>query len=179
MKEWFKENPLVTFAVKALAIYLIWYVAYELVILPDGRVDRWLSLNIISVSGGVLDLLGYDVYTAGRIIGIGESAGIMLVNGCNGLEAIGLFLGFVIAYPGDNVKRAIYIAIGMMVIYLVNVLRIVVLAITQVFWAEFFDFTHDYSTTAIFYMVIFVLWMIWANLGESPAASKKTSPNVA
>lgn len=178
MKEWFKENPLIAFAIKALVIYLIWYVGYELFILPDGRIDRWLSLNIISVSGGILEMLGYNVYVAGRIIGIDESAGIMLVNGCNGLEAIGLFLGFVIAYPGDNIKRITFIVIGMMAIYLVNVLRIVVLTITQVYWADFFHFTHDYSTTAIFYMVIFILWMIWANLGDS-GTSKQNSLDVA
>ena len=55
---------------------------------------------------------------------------------------------------------------GIGVIYIVNVLRIVLLAITQIYWSEFFNFTHDYSTTAIFYIVIFIMWVIWANYGS-------------
>jgi exosortase/archaeosortase family protein len=61
----------------------------------------------------------------------------------------------------------IYFSIfGVAVIYLVNITRIVILSYTQYYWPQVFDFTHDYSTTAIFYIVIFVLWMIWANYGE-------------
>ena len=34
-------------------------------------------------------------------------------------------------------------------------------------WApQFFNFTHDYSTTTIFYLVIFLLWMLWVRIAE-------------
>ncbi len=161
-----KENPTYVFALKGIGIYIVWYILYDLWILPNGKVDEYLSLNIIDVSAGILAAIGYDdVYTAFRIIGIGEAPGIEIVNGCNGLSAIGLFIGFVVAYPGDNTKRMLYLFTGIGVIYLVNVIRVVVLSITQTYWADFFDFTHDYSTTAIFYIVIFIMWVIWANYG--------------
>src|SRR5690606_40833141 len=49
--------------------------------------------------------MGFDVYTVDRIIGIGEYSGIKIVDGCNGIAAMGLFLGFIIAYPGDRVQK--------------------------------------------------------------------------
>ena len=30
----------------------------------------------------------------------------------------------------------------------------------------FFDFTHVYFTTTIFYLVIFLLWMLWVHIAE-------------
>lgn len=161
------KSPVTQFILKALGIFAIWYVIYELWLLPQGDLDEWLSLNIVSVSNGIIQLFGYETWTMHRIIGIGENAGIQLVDGCTGISAIGLFLGFILAYPGDWKNRISFSLLGIGVIYLVNILRIVVLAITQEEWIEFFDFTHDYSTTTIFYVVIFVLWMIWVQLSEA------------
>ena len=161
------KSPITQFILKALGFFAVWYVIYELWLLPQGSLDEWLSLNIVAVSNGVIQLFGYDTWTMHRIIGIGENAGIQLVDGCTGISAIGLFLGFILAYPGDWKNRISFSLLGIGVIYLVNILRIVVLAITQEEWIEFFDFTHDYSTTTIFYVVIFVLWMIWVQLSEA------------
>lgn len=154
------------FLLKVVGIYLCWYIIYELWLLPEGSLDEWLTTNIVSVSAGILEVIGYEYYANGRLIGIGESSGIYLVDGCSGIAAIGLFVGFVVAYPGKWIPRISFIIIGIGVIYLVNIARIVTLAITQVRWPSIFDITHDYSTTAIFYIVIFVLWMVWANLGD-------------
>lgn len=165
------------FLLKVVGIYLCWYVIYELWLVPDGRLDAWLTTNIVSVSAGILQSLGYDLYATGRLIGIGESAGIYLVDGCSGIAAIGLFVGFVIAYPGEWVPRMAFIFMGIGIIYFVNVIRIVILSITQVQWPSMFDVTHDYSTTAIFYLVIFLLWVVWANLGGKESSEEGLSIN--
>lgn len=161
------NSPVIKFIAKALVIFILWYLLYELWLLPDGSLDRWLSLNIIGTSAGIIEFFGYDVFTVNRIIGIGEYPGIEIVNGCNGIAAMGLFLGFIIAYPGDWKNKASFCLAGIGIIYLVNILRVITLTITQVKWPEFFDFTHDYSTTAIFYIVIFVLWMVWVNFADA------------
>lgn len=173
----FKNNPTYLFALKGVLIYIVWYIFYDLWILPAGKVDEYLSLNIIDVSAGILSTMGFNVFTAFRIIGLDEAAGIEIVNGCNGLSAIGLFIGFIIAYPGNNTKRIFFLFTGIGVIYLVNVIRVVVLAITQIYWADFFHFTHDYSTTAIFYIVIFIMWIIWANYGGDEIQEKESGLN--
>ena len=161
------NSPILKFIAKALVIFVIWYMLYELWLLPEGSLDHWLSLNIIGVSAGIIDFLGYDVFTVNRIIGIAEYPGIEIIDGCNGIAAMGLFLGFILAYPGDWKNKASFCFVGIGIIYVVNILRVITLTITQANWPEFFDFTHDYSTTAIFYIVIFVLWMVWVNFADS------------
>ena len=166
MKKPLIESPILLFIAKVIGIYICWYFIYELWLLPDGSLDEWLALNIVEVSTGILKGLGYETYRAGRMLGIGESNGIILVDGCTGISAIGLFIGFIVAYPGKWVPRIAFIFIGIGIIYLVNIIRICFLAVTQVSNPQIFNFTHDYSTTAIFYIVIFALWVIWANIGD-------------
>jgi len=171
------KSPVIQFVLKALAIFIVWYVLYEIWLLPDGRLDEWVSLNIVGVSSGIIQLFGYETWSVNRIIGIGENGGIELVDGCTGISAIGLFLGFILAYPGDWKNRISFSLLGIGVIYIVNIFRIVVLVITQEEWIEFFDITHDYSTTTIFYIVIFLLWMTWVKFSDGDFTAAKTYSN--
>ena len=166
------HSPVIKFIAKALGVSVVWYVIYELWLLPDGNLDAWLSFNIVANSAGILQWFGVDVYVVDRIIGIGEAPGIEIIDGCNGIAAIGLFLGFILAYPGGWTNRFSFCVLGIGVIYLVNILRILVLTITQAHYPQFFNFTHDYSTTAIFYLFIFLLWMVWVNYSDAVAEAK-------
>ena len=169
------NSPVFKFIAKALGIFVIWYIIYELWLLPEGSLDEWLALNIVGIGSGVINALGFDTWTMYRTIGIGENPGIVLVDGCTGISAIGLFLGFILAYPGDWKNRISFSLIGIGVIYLVNIVRIVVLVITQQEWPEFFEFTHDYSTTTIFYIVIFIMWMLWVKFSDGDFNSKEVT----
>ena len=174
MKSLFKSD-IAKFIVKVVTIYLVWYLIYELWLLPDGRLDHALSVNIASITAGILSAFGEDVFLYERVVGIVGAAGVEIVDGCNGISAIGLFLGFIFAYPGRWVPRISFSLFGIGLIYLVNIARIIVLSYTQLYWPRAFSFTHDYSTTAIFYIVIFLLWMIWVNTGEADQFGKKVA----
>jgi len=167
------KSPVLIFLFKVGVIFISWYIVYELWLLPDGRLDEWLSLNIVGSSAGILKWLGYEIFVFERVVAVGEFPGIKIVNGCNGISAMGLFLGFIIAYPGEWKEKISFTVLGIGIIYLVNIFRIVVLAITQAEWPGFFNITHDYSTTAIFYLVIFVLWMVWINYSDSLQKAQK------
>lgn len=168
------KSPVSLFILKALGIFIVWYIVYELWLLPDGRLDEWLALNIVSISSGVTSLFEYEVWSVNRIIGIGENNGIELVDGCTGISAIGLFLGFILAYPGNWKNRLSFSFLGIGVIYIVNIFRIVTLVITQQEWPEFFDIMHDYSTTTIFYVVIFIMWMVWVKFNDGDFVNEKS-----
>src|SRR5699024_5853370 len=98
-------------------------------------------------------VLGYQAYVDGRHVGVYGTSGVLLINGCSGISVIGLFIGFIVAYPGRWVPRIFFIITGIGVIYIVNVIRIVGLTVTLAEWPNLFDFMHDYSSTALFYVV--------------------------
>jgi exosortase/archaeosortase family protein len=171
-----QPSPIRTFALKALGIFVLWYVLYELWLLPDGRIDYWVALIVIDGAAFLTELMGLEVWMQGRVVTIAGNNGIEMVDGCTGISAIGLFLGFIWAYPGQNHSRLYFSLLGIAIIYLVNVIRIAILMLMQKWAPQFFDFTHDYSTTTIFYLVIFFLWMLWVRIADCFEALKTQSP---
>ena len=172
------KSPVTLFILKALGIFILWYFVYELYLLPNGHLDEWVSLNVVAASNGIISFLGYETWTMHRILGTYGNVGIELVDGCTGISAIGLFSGFILAYPGDWKKKVSFTLIGIGVIYIVNIIRIVVLVFTQHEWPQFFDFTHDYSTTTIFYIIIFIMWMVWVKISDGSFSSDKVVSSV-
>jgi exosortase/archaeosortase family protein len=159
------------FVAKVLAFYGLWYVAYDLWLLPDGTVDRWLSLNVASVAGALLEVGGFEAIVDGRSLLLPDVRGVRIANGCNGLSTLGLFVGFVLAYPGRAWRRLWFIPLGIFAIYATNVGRIVVMLLTQRYWPAAFEPLHGFGLTTIFYVVVFGLWVAWANYGGTPTAS--------
>ena len=47
---------------KSLGIFVLWYVLYELWLLPDGRLDHWVALRVIDGAAFVTKLFGFEVW---------------------------------------------------------------------------------------------------------------------
>jgi len=159
------------FVGKVLAFYGLWYVLYDLWLLPDGTIDRWLSLNVAHVSGALLSGTGLEAFVDGRNLALPGVPGVRIANGCNGLSTLGLFVGFVLAYPGSAWRRAWFIPLGILAIYLTNVARVIAMLLSQKYWPAAFDPLHGFGLTTIFYVVVFGLWVLWANYGGDSALS--------
>nr|WP_259073182.1 exosortase/archaeosortase family protein [Salinibacter ruber] len=144
---------------------------YDLWLLPDGRLDRWVSISVVQVGEAALRVVGLDAVAQARNLSLSGTSGIRVVDGCNGLASIGLFVGFVVAYPGHAWRRALFIPLGILVVYLSNVGRVSGLLLLQKYWGTGFDVAHSVGAPMFFYTVIFGLWVLWANYGGSESAA--------
>ena len=97
---------------------------YDLVVLPDGRLDTWLSFTGVKLAAAGLTFLGWEIETADRFIACVGNRGVEIQNGCNGMDLLGLYAGFIIAYSGDMKKRVMFIIGGIGLIFTANVFRI-------------------------------------------------------
>ncbi len=154
---------------KMLAAYVAWYVLYDLWLLPDGRLDAWVSHSVVEVAGGAFGAVGLEAVTAGRTIALPDTPGVKIVNGCNGLSPIGLFVGFVLAFPGRWRRRAWFVPLGAAMLYAANVGRIALLAGLQRVAPDAFAWIHGLGAPAVFYLVVFGLWVLWVRVGGGPA----------
>ena len=93
-------------------------------------------------------------FTNGGYIGINES--------CSGLKPILQFILLFLIYPGPWVKKLWFIPLGVVIVHLTNLFRIVGLSVVTVTIPEYWDFSHDYLFRPFFYVVIFLLWVWWA-----------------
>src|SRR5690606_26865091 len=125
------RRALIGLLLKMGAAYAVWFVLYDLWLLPDGRLDTWLSHVVAARTADVLAPFFDGVRVSGRVVRLGASPGIIVEDGCNGLSPLSLFVGFVLAYPGTARRRLLFIPAGLLVVSAVNVLRCAALLVVQ------------------------------------------------
>lgn len=162
------KKEIIRFLVILTIFYGLWYLFYYTVIEPGGRINAFVAYNIVSVTAGMLEFLGYEVFIYDRVVALWNTPGIEVIDECTATEVTGLFAGFIIAFPGSWQLRLFFIPIGLLVIYLVNVFRIFSLVLVQYHYPDYLDVSHDYTANTAFYIVIFLLWIIWATFGNEP-----------
>ena len=166
------DDPLYRFLLKAVFVYAIWYLLYQQYQHPAGKLDLMVIRNLESVSGFILESLGFSLISESEIssirtIGIDGTHGLWIGDPCNGLTLFALFTGFVLVYPGDWKKKAWFIPFGIITIHILNVLRIIWLTLTVYFFPdpEILDFNHTYTFTILVYGYVFYLWYLWSRMG--------------
>ncbi len=160
-------SPLTRFLLKAGVIYIIWYLMYDYYLLPDGRLDAFLSLSGVNLAGGILNIFGWDIYSESRVLAITGTNGVEIQNGCNGLELIGLYMGFILSYPGGTIlKRVMFLSGGIILLFVANVFRIMLFALSIYYVPTFWEQVHTYSSYFIFYPIVLTLWYIWTTMSD-------------
>lgn len=96
-----------------------------------------------------------------------------IVEGCNAISVIILFISFVAAFSGKLKTTLLFIFAGSLLIYVLNVLRIATLSALIFYFPEQESFFHGVVFPLYIYGVVFILWLIWVNK-FSKYASKTT-----
>lgn len=97
-----------------------------------------------------------------------------VVEGCNAISIIILFVAFIISFAERFKKTTLYIFAGIALIYAVNILRIALLTIALYHYPEYTDFLHQIVFPAIIYGMVFLLWLFWVrNLKVKPKKSNE------
>ncbi|WP_396151063.1 exosortase family protein XrtF [Flavobacterium sp.] len=86
-----------------------------------------------------------------------------VVEGCNAISVIILFISFVIAFKGNWKKTVLFILVGSLLIYVLNVIRIALIAIALYHYPEQEHLLHGVVFPLFIYGVVFLLWVIWVN----------------
>lgn len=86
-----------------------------------------------------------------------------IIEGCNAVSVIILFFSFVIAFSGKLKITLLYIFSGSVLIYVVNLFRIVILSLGLYHYPEKSEVLHTVIFPAIIYGMVFLLWIFWVN----------------
>lgn len=86
-----------------------------------------------------------------------------IVEGCNALSVIILFIAFVVAFTGKLKHTVFFIIGGSLLIHVLNVSRIAILSVAIYHFPEYQSFLHGVVFPFFIYGVVLVLWVIWVN----------------
>ncbi|HVS15534.1 MAG TPA: exosortase H [Thermoanaerobaculia bacterium] len=117
---------------------------------------------VARVSGALLDLIGQDVTMHGTQI-VSSSFAVDIKNGCNGLETVVVFGSAVLAFPAPWRKRLAGFVLGVAAIQVINLVRVVALFLTGVYFPDFFDSSHTVVWQTIVVGFGVLLFLFWAS----------------
>lgn len=138
-------------------------------------VDAWLvepfTAGVARVSGALLLAIGQDVRMAGTLIE-GASFAVNIRNGCNGLEAMVIFIAAVIAFPASLTRRALGTILGILFIYSINLLRVVGLYLTGLYLPQFFNVAHTVVAQTVLIIFTIAAWLVWAQQPDQASLTR-------
>jgi exosortase family protein XrtF len=86
-----------------------------------------------------------------------------IIEGCNALSVIILFIAFIIAFSGKIKPTILFIISGSVLIHILNVSRIALLCVLMYYYPAQEHFLHGVLFPLFIYGVVFLLWIIWIN----------------
>lgn len=86
-----------------------------------------------------------------------------IIEGCNAVSVVILFVSFVVAFSGKFKPTFLFILLGVLLIYIVNVVRIALLVVLTYSFPEYAHFLHGVLFPLVIYGLVFALWVIWIN----------------
>ena len=116
---------------------------------------------IAGISAWLLRLLGWEARAQGRKLVL-PLAEIEIMRGCDGLEPVALFVLAVVLFPVAWRRKLAPILIGTTALVLLNIVRVVSLALVHVHSARLFDTFHEAIWPAVFILAALALWLAWA-----------------
>ncbi len=163
-----KQNRFLKFLILSSFVYLVLYLIFEFYIKKHTFIDQRFIAIIINSSDVVLNLIGYNTFktisdTDYQVLGIDGSDGVWIGSSCNAITLFFLFAVFIAAYPGHQKSKLWYIPLGLLLIHILNIIRVIILALIAFYNSAYLDFNHTYTFTIIIYGFIFLLWMTWVN----------------
>ncbi len=129
------------------------------------------TAGVAKASGITLDLIGQDIDMSGTIIRSPRFA-VNIKNGCNGVEAMIIFLAAVLAFPAPWKAKFWGLGLGIIAIQFVNLIRVVALFLTGAYMPKLFDSSHTVIWQTVVILSGVLLWIFWANrfATQRPAA---------
>ncbi len=130
------------------------------------RLDEFYTSAVVTLSAWLIELIDINVIADGAMLKL--NGAIMHVKfGCNGLEAILLFIAAVLAYPASWRVRFIGIVAGSSVLQVLNIIRIALLAWVLEYYPQNFALMHEYVTQSIMIALAFILFLIYLQVAEN------------
>lgn len=127
-------------------------------------------------SAAILSAFGYIPYLenseqAGGVLMSIRGYAVNIVEGCNSISVIVLFVSFVISFAQNFKKTFLFLLSGMVLIYIVNLFRISLLIIALYKYPQYQEILHEIVFPAIIYGMVFLLWIIWVRTIKPRARS--------
>ncbi len=134
---------------------------------PDFLFGAWegmydfIAKRLAEATSVILTLLGYSHKQYGRVVIPDGARGIIIANLCVGVAAFYIYTGLIIAFGTNWRDKLWFIPLGLLLIFIINIFRVLALVLVQLHYEQFFKLAHTYVYVVITYGLIFALVVFW------------------
>ena len=178
-----KDNPIrdiVVFIVMLLVANAVWKFCFrgdnfhkEIMLFGKWDVEflfQWAIDSTAYLSSSLLNLIGFDsMIMPDNVVLFSNGHGAKIVWGCTAIKQSFIFAVIILFSKGRLKDKAIFIAVGLVIIYLINILRISTILGFLKYDPSTFEILHGVILKYLFYICIFFMWVFW----EEKFAEKK------
>ena len=167
-----KYKSVIRFIVTFLAVYGVLTIGYNVYLnASDGSkfYPDYLTHLVAEHTNALLNSVGYQTDIVAhpsepsiKIIINGKYIA-RVIEGCNGISIIIMFLSFIVAFAGKFKTTFFYGLAGSIIIYAFNLIRIVILSIGLYHYPWRREILHTVIFPMLIYGTVFLLWMVWVN----------------
>lgn len=126
--------------------------------------------HVAKVTTRMLEIMGYSIsLSADNVVRHDNNVAVHVVWACTGLKQAYIFVCIIAFYRGTLKNKLWFIPLGLLVVYLFNIFRIVVITALIKENPEWFYILHEHVFKYLFYVIIFGMWILWEEV-----VSKKT-----
>ena len=90
-----------------------------------------------------------------------DSVLLVIIEGCNAVSVMILFVAFLIAFRGKLKSYLWFVPLGILVLYLANLIRIYLIGMIRLYYPDYTQLAHDFVFPGVIYGTTFLLWVIW------------------
>ncbi len=158
---------LVRFVVNIALLACFWFIFYQFFRYNKyvNEIYEYISNNftqfLLHASKTLLSVFGIETSIHEKTIKIANTGGILLDRGCLARNLLGLFVGFVLAYPSKIIHKIWAIPLGIIFIIFLNIFRISALTFLVYAAPEYVDVNHHIVFKYVVYFFIFCMWYFW------------------
>jgi exosortase H (IPTLxxWG-CTERM-specific) len=163
----------VRFALTVLGLLVLFFLVTRLpavdrhVVTPYTGFVAWSSALLLRAAGA-------GVSSHGNVVA-SPAFSVAILPVCNGLEVTAIYAAAVLAFPAALSGKAIGLAGGLVIIYLINIVRIAALFLIGAHYHVAFEQAHYYYAQAFVIVATTGVWLAWVSL-FSPYGLKNRRP---
>lgn len=162
------------FLAKFFGVYVLLFLLYSFYLKLNSPADSFgvfkcdtFTENVANQTLWLLKTAGFDAEIAHHEnetsikLYLNKTFVARVVEGCNSISVIILFISFVIAFSGTFKNTILFVFFGSGLIYTANIVRIAVIAVALYKFPEYEKILHEVVFPLIIYGLTFLLWILW------------------
>ena len=170
LKSWSQQQNEI---LKFLLIFIVLLSVFSFMLEQDSiqRVFVLPHLNqVASLCGSILNRIGTQCDVAQSSV-TSTSFSVQIVKGCESIYPTAMLWAAILAYPAKWRCRIAGLIGCAVILFFVNIVRVVTMFYVGTYFPSIFDFVHIYAWQALFILITLALFLFWA-----ANTSKKRTP---